>query len=244
MRSQNPHSPQAAACLSTASCPPAPPSQPPPGLEKPDGGAGGPQTTPPSLIRLPGPSTHLGFGESSWSLCCSRRRPRAPQGGWPGAVGSCWPAATLQNIEFCLWGWRPVQVGLQIPATGSVFSLIIHLSFSLNPERREKNLPPSRQLGYNSEGALDLKLNHLIHSPAPPCINCVTSDKCINLPEPVSFVSSHFKAWFYQAIENRLESCWHLIILKTTSWDFPGGPEAKTLYSLCKGPMFDPWSGN
>ena len=26
--------------------------------------------------------------------------------------------------------------------------------------------------------------------------------------------------------------------------DFPGGPVAKTLHSQCRGPRFDPWSGN
>ena len=27
-------------------------------------------------------------------------------------------------------------------------------------------------------------------------------------------------------------------------WDCPGGPVAKTLHSQCRGPGFDPWSGN
>ena len=27
-------------------------------------------------------------------------------------------------------------------------------------------------------------------------------------------------------------------------WDFPGGPVAKTLHSQCRGPGFNPWSGN
>ena len=27
-------------------------------------------------------------------------------------------------------------------------------------------------------------------------------------------------------------------------WDFPGGPVGKTLCSPCRGPGFDPWSGN
>ena len=26
--------------------------------------------------------------------------------------------------------------------------------------------------------------------------------------------------------------------------DFPGGPVAKTLHSQCRGPRFDPWTGN
>ena len=26
--------------------------------------------------------------------------------------------------------------------------------------------------------------------------------------------------------------------------EFPGGPVAKTLYSQCRGPGFNPWSGN
>ena len=27
-------------------------------------------------------------------------------------------------------------------------------------------------------------------------------------------------------------------------WDFPGGQVAKTACSQCRGPRFDPWSGN
>ena len=32
--------------------------------------------------------------------------------------------------------------------------------------------------------------------------------------------------------------------LKRASWDFPGGTVVKTPSSQCKGPGFDPWSGN
>ena len=32
--------------------------------------------------------------------------------------------------------------------------------------------------------------------------------------------------------------------LRVWSWDFPGGPVAKTLCSQCRGLGFDPWSGN
>ena len=32
--------------------------------------------------------------------------------------------------------------------------------------------------------------------------------------------------------------------LKVPLWYFPGGPVAKTLGSQCRGPRFDPWSGN
>ena len=35
-----------------------------------------------------------------------------------------------------------------------------------------------------------------------------------------------------------------LYILKTPVRDFPGGPVAKTPRSQCRGPGFDPWSGN
>ena len=94
------------------------------------------------------------------------------------------------------------------------------------------------------EGALGLELNHLTHSLVRPNSSCVTSDKCINLPEPVLFVSSHFKGWFYQAIENRLESCWHLIDnFKNNAGDFLGGPVAKTLNSLCRGLCLIPGQG-
>ena len=30
----------------------------------------------------------------------------------------------------------------------------------------------------------------------------------------------------------------------THSWDFLGGPVAKILHFQCRGPRFDPWSGN
>ena len=33
-------------------------------------------------------------------------------------------------------------------------------------------------------------------------------------------------------------------ILKSRDRDFPDGPVAKTLSSQCRGPGFDPWSGN
>ena len=32
--------------------------------------------------------------------------------------------------------------------------------------------------------------------------------------------------------------------LKWCSWDFPGGPVARTVCSQCRGPGFDPWLGN
>ena len=31
---------------------------------------------------------------------------------------------------------------------------------------------------------------------------------------------------------------------KTEKSDFPGGPAAKSLHYQCRGPRFDPWSGN
>ena len=31
---------------------------------------------------------------------------------------------------------------------------------------------------------------------------------------------------------------------KASSWEFPGGPVAKTPCSQCRGPMFDHWSGS
>ena len=33
-------------------------------------------------------------------------------------------------------------------------------------------------------------------------------------------------------------------IKKGRGWDFPGGPAVKTLCSQCRGPRFNPWSGN
>ena len=33
-------------------------------------------------------------------------------------------------------------------------------------------------------------------------------------------------------------------VSSSTSWDFPGGPVAKTPSSQCGGPGFNPWSGN
>ena len=31
---------------------------------------------------------------------------------------------------------------------------------------------------------------------------------------------------------------------KRATWDFPGGPVSKIPHSQCRGPGFDPWSGN
>jgi len=33
-------------------------------------------------------------------------------------------------------------------------------------------------------------------------------------------------------------------IKATMSWDFPGGPVAENLHTQCRGPGFDPCSGN
>lgn len=51
------------------------------------------------LCTLPRPLTspHLGSGRGSWSPYSPTPRPRAPRGGWSGAVGSCWPGAALQR---------------------------------------------------------------------------------------------------------------------------------------------------
>ena len=35
-----------------------------------------------------------------------------------------------------------------------------------------------------------------------------------------------------------------LLYKNSCTWDFPGGPVVKTPYSQCRGPGFDPWSGN
>ena len=41
------------------------------------------------------------------------------------------------------------------------------------------------------------------------------------------------------------ENCWGTYFKNTDSGDFfPGGPVSKTLHSQCRGPGFDPWSGN
>ena len=62
-----------------------------------------------------------------------------------GAVG------LVQLCKTKSWGaGGQSRWAFQIPAIGSVFSLIIHLSFLLNLETRENNLPPSRQLRYNN----------------------------------------------------------------------------------------------
>ena len=38
--------------------------------------------------------------------------------------------------------------------------------------------------------------------------------------------------------------CWLSILNIVVCRDFPGGPVSKTLPSECRGPGFDPWSGN
>ena len=43
------------------------------------------------------------------------------------------------------------------------------------------------------------------------------------------------------------KSLWALVsssIKNKTNNDFPGGPVVKILYSQCRGPRYDPWSGN
>ena len=56
----------------------------------------------------------------------------------------------------------------------------------------------------------------------------------------------YFSLWFF--------SCGYSIFMKTkiyfliyeeNNWrDFPAGPVVETLSSQCRGPRFDPWSGN
>ena len=36
----------------------------------------------------------------------------------------------------------------------------------------------------------------------------------------------------------------HFELQQATAWDFPDGPVAKPLHYQCRGPRFDPWSGN
>ena len=40
--------------------------------------------------------------------------------------------------------------------------------------------------------------------------------------------------------QNHMKSFWE----KAGAWDFPGGPVIETLCYQCRGPEFDPWSGN
>ena len=42
----------------------------------------------------------------------------------------------------------------------------------------------------------------------------------------------------------RLDPLWEDRALKTPKGNFPHDPVAKTLHSQCKGPRFNPWSGN
>ena len=44
--------------------------------------------------------------------------------------------------------------------------------------------------------------------------------------------------------EKREQTRFVLFLSEHSSWDFPGGPVAKTPCSQCRGPGFDPWSGN
>ena len=40
------------------------------------------------------------------------------------------------------------------------------------------------------------------------------------------------------------ECCKYILNKNHFDRDFPGGPAVKTLHSQCRGPGFDPWSGN
>ena len=48
----------------------------------------------------------------------------------------------------------------------------------------------------------------------------------------------------YQKEEDRDRETENESLKEKHDWGFPGGPVAKTLLSQCRGPRFDPWSGN
>ena len=59
--------------------------------------------------------------------------------------------------------------------------------------------------------------------------------------EPLEFLGN------LQLVRNMLETTHReekVFSSRVMSRDFPGGPVAKTLHSQCRGPRFDPWSGN
>ena len=47
-----------------------------------------------------------------------------------------------------------------------------------------------------------------------------------------------------QNIRMRKEDNGECQCLRDGSWNFPGGPVAKTPCPQCRGPRFNPWSGN
>ena len=47
-----------------------------------------------------------------------------------------------------------------------------------------------------------------------------------------------------EGLESHDPSSPHVWVTKKASEDFPGGPVAKILSSQCRGPRFNPWSGN
>ena len=60
------------------------------------------------------------------------------------------------------------------------------------------------------------------------------------------------RAWHFEGVALN-EYCWQVtcdgegsreMSQKANHRDFPGGPVAKTPRSQCRGPGFDPWSGN
>ena len=46
-------------------------------------------------------------------------------------------------------------------------------------------------------------------------------------------------SWVYTYVKT-----YQVVHLKNVQWDFPGGLVGKTSHSQCRGPGFDPWSGN
>ena len=76
---------------------------------------------------------------------------------------------------------------------------------------------------------------------------------CLKLIDVYDTVSKYTKMLIFRKKEEKylvFEACEGLLkeaqkqYQKLPYRDFPGGPVAKTLHSQCRGPRFDPWSGN
>ena len=103
------------------------------------------------------------------------------------------------------------------------------------PPRMFKELPPGKatRWGRNEEPGYLLKLKHYFLEDAEGrnqgfCSLCdfsKTSNQWVNLSIPAV---THIKNEIQEAVHRA----------------FPGGPLAKTPYCQCRGPGFNPWSGN
>ena len=140
----------------------------------------------------------------------------------------------------------------------------VYISMSLNPLFDYQNIMDSAK-AHSGHRPLSVHGNHKcipkLHKEAEHCQNncCIVPPSYYNffwfphipLHTGPTNVISHARP---KNPTTRIPSvnCWEErpseitknLLLKKESWDFPGGTVVKTPWSQCRGPGFNPWSGN